>query len=401
MDELDGPAPAAGAGSAGILARRLGLGRGARAPADDPANDDLPGGGDADPDGPPKRRGAKAMAFPAALLATALAFAGTVLWLSLAAQDTVRRRQAEVSRLSLPVLNSDGSPRFVEAAPPTVEAEVEADPVDIPVTLSASRLDGLVEKGRAGPLPRIGPEGQAPWQAYARPFPHEDPRPRIALVITELGASTPVLEGAIARLPGAVTFAFQAGLPELQAQVDAARANGHEVLLSVPMEPVGYPRNDPGPGTLLTALSDERNVERLEAAMASATGYVGLTSTTGTKFTASRPSLQAVLFQVQRRGLSWVDAWLVPESQATRLSTTLGLPRAVADVQVDREESPNGIDAQLAELERLAKANGAAVGFAQPYPVTIERIARWAASLKDRGIVLAPVTAVLNKQVDR
>ncbi|WP_280109999.1 divergent polysaccharide deacetylase family protein [Nitrospirillum viridazoti] len=49
----------------------------------------------------------------------------------------------------------------------------------------------------------------------------------------------------------------------------------------------------------------------------------------------------------------------------------------------------------------MAKLNGIAVGYAQPYPVTLEGIARWAVGLRDRGIVLAPVTAVVNRQADR
>ncbi|HYC05545.1 MAG TPA: divergent polysaccharide deacetylase family protein [Azospirillaceae bacterium] len=391
-DDLDGPAPDKGAGSAGILATRFGLGRAKAYPAADPFDD------------PPRerkpRRAAKDLAFPLALGLSALALAGVGAWLALTAEATLRERSAQVPKLRVPVLMADGTPRFEDKAV-ELEPEKELDPVDIPVTLGPSRVDALVEKSRLGVLPRIGPDGQAPWQAYARPFPHEDKRPRIAIVVTDLGLSAPVLDAAMGRLPGAVTFAFQPGSPELQRQIDQSRQNGHEVLLTVPMEPLGYPRNDPGPGTLLTALPDERNVERLEQVMAQATGYVGLTSTTGAKFLTSRPNLQAVLAQVQRRGLSYVDSWIVPNSLATKLSTTLGIPRAVSDVQVDRVASPNGVDAQLAELERLAKANGAAVGFAQPYPVTIERIALWAASLRDRGIVLAPITAVLNRQADR
>jgi polysaccharide deacetylase 2 family uncharacterized protein YibQ len=198
-----------------------------------------------------------------------------------------------------------------------------------------------------------------------------------------------------------VTFAFIPGVEALQPMIDAARADGHEVLLTVPMEPVGFPANDPGPGTLLVRLSDERNIDRLETTMAAATGYVGLTSTSGSRFLAAEGGLRPILQQVRRRGLVYVDARPVAASMATRLSTSLELPRAVADLIVDRSPSAAGIDAQLAELERLAKANGGAVGFAQAFPVTLERVAAWADGLKDRGVVLAPITAVVNRQADR
>lgn len=343
--------------------------------------------------------------FPIASALLGLAIAGTIAWLFVKAQDTLAERAAATPQTLVPVLLPDGTPRGGteggggEEKAPVIDPT--ADPVDVPVALSASRLEPNLEPGRYGPLPKLDAEGKAPWQVYARPFPQNDPRPRIALVMTDVGLSASMTDSLVQRLPGAVTFAVPAGLAGVQAVVDKVRANGHEVLLSVPMEPVGYPRNDPGPYTLLTSLPDERNAERLDRALGSATGYVGVTTISGTRYMARRESLNPTLHTLHRRGLLFVDSWLSTTSQATRLSTEIGLPRAVSDSLIDRTASAGGIDAQLAELERLAQANGAAVGFAQPYPVTIERIANWSATLKSRGIVLAPVTAVVNRQADR
>lgn len=397
--------------SASVLASRFGLRRGKAAATTGPDS-----GSYIDLDTPAVTRPARSLAFPLAVAALVLAVAGMLVWLSLKAPDTLARMEAAASGpvLRTPVLAVDGTPRFPDAvaeAPPAAEPatgtpetpapEPAVDPVDLPVTLSPSRNPALQERTRAGLLPRIGEDGVAPWQFYARPFPQEDPRPRIAIVLIDLGLSQTMLESAIDRLPGAVTFAFPAGLTGVQEMIDRSRTNGHEVLLQIPMEPEGYPRNDPGPGTLLTRLTDQDNLGRLEKALAAASGYVGLTSPSGTRFTAEGDHLRAVLQQLKRRGLVFVDAWMTPRSTATRLSTELGLPRAASDLLVDRVASAGGIDAQLQELERLAKANGAALGFAQPFPATVERLAAWAAGLRDRGIVLAPVTAVLNRQADR
>jgi polysaccharide deacetylase 2 family uncharacterized protein YibQ len=35
------------------------------------------------------------------------------------------------------------------------------------------------------------------------------------------------------------------------------------------------------------------------------------------------------------------------------------------------------------------------LGIARPYPVTIERLAQWAKSLEEKGIDLAPVSALI------
>lgn len=334
-----------------------------------------------------------------------LALAGTAGWLAIQAPDTMRRLDATRSLgQGVPVLLPDGTPRFADAAPPAPEEEVPLDPVDMPVTLTPSRNDQLLERLRVGRVPRVAPDGTAPWQYYARPFPQDDKRPRIAIVVTGLGLSDTAMHEAVDRLPGAVTFAFTPTAENLQAKVDEVRAKGHEVLLSVPMQPQGFPANDPGPNTLLSNLSDEENVRRLEATLAAFTGYVGVTSKTdsGTDFLTQRESLRGVLLQVQRRGLVYLDLWQVSGSKAAAVSKELSLPRAISDLQIDRIPSGIGIDAQLAQLERLAQANGAAVGFAEvSNPVSLERLSAWSAGLRDRGIVLAPVTAVVNRQADR
>ncbi|MFV3131984.1 divergent polysaccharide deacetylase family protein [Niveispirillum sp. KHB5.9] len=334
-----------------------------------------------------------------------LALAGTAGWLAIEAPETMHRLDAARSLgRGVPVVMPDGSLRFPDAPVAAPEEEAPLDPVDMPVTLMPSRNDQLLERLRVGRVPRVAPDGAAPWQYYARPFPQDDKRPRIAIVVTGVGQADAATHEAIDRLPGAVSFAFTPTGDNLQAKVDEARAKGHEVLLSVPMQPRGYPANDPGPNTLLSNLSDEENARRLEASLAAFTGYVGVTSKTdsGTDFLTQRESLRGVLLQVERRGLVYLDLWQVSGSKAAAVAKELSLPRAISDLQIDRIPSGIGIDAQLAQLERLAQANGVAVGFAEvTNPVSLERLSAWSAGLRDRGIVLAPVTAVVNRQADR
>ena len=58
----------------------------------------------------------------------------------------------------------------------------------------------------------------------------------------------------------------------------------------------------------------------------------------------------------------------------------------------------SAIDGALAGLEAEALQKGSALAIAQGYPVSLDRLRRWAASLGDKGLVLAPVSAVLIEQ---
>ncbi len=66
---------------------------------------------------------------------------------------------------------------------------------------------------------------------------------------------------------------------------------------------------------------------------------------------------------------------------------------ARADVVLDADKTAESIDAALARLEAAARKNGSAIGWATGLPLSIERIARFARSLEDKGIALVPVSA--------
>ncbi|MCZ6496374.1 MAG: divergent polysaccharide deacetylase family protein [Alphaproteobacteria bacterium] len=256
----------------------------------------------------------------------------------------------------------------------------------------------LVEQTRLGPLPRVSADGRKAWQAYARPFDTGDRRPRLAIIVSGLGLSGAATEAAIQRLPGAVTLAFAPYAKGLAQWIALARAAGHEVLLDLPMEPVNFPANDPGPHTLLTSLTAEQNKVRLHWLLGRVTGYVGVVNRMGARFTTSETHVRPVLKELGQRGLLFVDSRSSLHSVAARMAAEVGLPRAINNRFIDAEASRAAIDTRLEEIERIAKTVGHAVGIGSPFPVTIDRLQRWALTLEGKGLVLAPVSALVNTQ---
>nr|WP_295829417.1 divergent polysaccharide deacetylase family protein [uncultured Azospirillum sp.] len=341
----------------------------------------------------------------AAVALVAVAGGGLAGWLALNGEATRETWRASIPAATVAVAPLPPPPvPEPKAAAPAAPLPTDAAPLPLPgvpaaaVTLVPAPVPGLVEDSRNGPLPRIAQDGRKPWQVYARPFPATDKRPRIAIVMSDLGLSGVTTGNALAKLPPGITLAFLPYAERLDDWVERARTKGHEVMLSVPMEPLNYPRDDPGPNALLTMLGPDRNVERLEWSLGKAVGYVGITSTTGSKFTANPAAMQPVIDVLKARGLLLVDSRVNPKSVAGPLANLAGVPRALGDRVIDRDLSRGAIDDQLRELEELAKTNGAAVGFASPYPTTIERLNLWLTSLADRGIALAPASAVVNIQ---
>jgi hypothetical protein len=71
---------------------------------------------------------------------------------------------------------------------------------------------------------------------------------------------------------------------------------------------------------------------------------------------------------------------------------------AIANRTVDADPDAAAIDKALSDLEGIATQDGASLGLGELYPVTIERIVAWAATLDGKGIALAPATAVATRQ---
>ncbi len=237
------------------------------------------------------------------------------------------------------------------------------------------------------------------WERYRQPFNMDDKRPRIAVVLSGLGLSDGATEAAINQLPAAVTLSFSPYARNLERWIALARARGHEVMLDLPMEPASFPNEDPGPQGLLTSLSPEANLDRLDWVLSRGSAYVGLAGSMGSRFTASREALEPVLREVGERGLIFLDRRTTEDSLVASLSEEIGLPHAVNSRSVDeRQASRVAIDARLAQIERIALTEGFAVAMAQPYPVTLERLAEWTTELTSRGFALAPISALAGRQ---
>ena len=282
-----------------------------------------------------------------------------------------------------------------ETAPQDPEERVAEPSAAEPAESAALESPAAAEAAMPAATELDGGAVLAPWRRFAAVYDAADARPRIAVVLTGLGLSAEATNRAIRELPASITLSFTPYADRLDHWMGLARVNGHEVLLDLPMEPTTFPYDDPGPQTLLTQLDAAENRQRLRWVLERGRSYVGLAAVMGSRFTQSEPDLQPVLEEIKDRGLMFVDNQATEASAGARLARGLGLPHAVNDRMLDDGHASHvAIDARLAQIERLARANGAAVAMGRPYPATLERLRAWVRSLDDRGFVLVPITAL-------
>ncbi len=256
----------------------------------------------------------------------------------------------------------------------------------------------LLEKSRYGMIPVVA-EGLKPFTVYAAEADRAKAAkmPVIAIVIGGLGVGAAKTTDAIMKLPPAVTLAFTPYGSDPGKLAERARAQRHEILLQIPMEPFDYPDNDPGPQTLLTTLAPEQNLDRMYWHLSRFQGYAGIANFMGARFVVSDAVMQPIIREAAKRGLGYLDDGSAPRSVAPTLAAGQAMPFAKADFSIDAVPTAVEIDRALVKLETLAKERGTAVGVASALPISIERLAVWIKALESRGIMLVPLTTAMLK----
>jgi hypothetical protein len=256
----------------------------------------------------------------------------------------------------------------------------------------------LLEKSRYGMMPVVS-DGLKPFTVYAAEADRAKAAkmPAVAIVIGGLGVGAAKTADAIMKLPAAVTLAFTPYGSDPAQLAERARAQRHEILLQVPMEPFDYPDNDPGPQTLLTTLSAEQNLDRLYWHLSRFQGYAGIANFMGGRFVVTDAVMQPIVREAAKRGLGYLDDGAAPRSVAPSLAAGQAMPFARADVSIDAVPTSLEIDRALSKLENLARERGVAVGIASALPISIERIGVWIKALDSHGIMLVPLTTAMLK----
>ena len=292
-----------------------------------------------------------------------------------------------------------------DAAPPddsqfVVQTEKKTSDDVVIITSGRQSLkppaDMLTELTPDGKLPRA--TGRAkPMDYYARTVSmsvtHSD-QPKIAIVLGGMGLNQKLTLEASANLPGDVTFAFAPYGDDLQNQVDNARSVGHEVLLQLPMEPIGYPGNNPGPKTLLADADAKANIEALHWHMTRFAGYTGVTNYLGGRMLTSAAALKPVLLEIQKRGLLYLEDGASAISASQDIARQLRLPIRRGQIVIDADPSREAIQAALEVLESEARSNGTAIGTGSGLAITTEVLQEWAKTLREKGILLVPLSEV-------
>lgn len=199
---------------------------------------------------------------------------------------------------------------------------------------------------------------------------------RIVIVIDDLGASPKALNR-LMKLDYPVTCAFWPDAAHTRRGAELAHAAGLEILIHMPMEPVGYPKVKPGTNALLASMSRDQITSLVQNAIHKVPHAVGLNNHMGSKFTQNRQNTRHVLNVLVHNGLFMLDSVTHGKTVFYDVASAFPMARYKRNVFLDADDSPEAIMAALAKTERIAKLTGQAIAIGHPLPTTLAALEQW------------------------
>ncbi len=223
------------------------------------------------------------------------------------------------------------------------------------------------------------------------------PPPVLHLVIDDVGLREEALDPFF-EIAGLAPFVTWAVLPTAEFARQAARkvvAAGGTLFIHVPMEPDDAEQMTPTLGSYLEVADPHSRIKnKLSRALTtlpvSLRKYIrGINNHQGSRFTTSRPAMDAIMEVLKRRRLCFLDSRTSAQTVGRLAAKRGGVPVVERDVFLDNKRTVAAIKTQLDEALKVARSRGRAIAIGHPYAQTAEAIGDWLVEHPD--VVLEPL----------
>ena len=220
---------------------------------------------------------------------------------------------------------------------------------------------------------------------------------RIAIVLDDFGQRSwgGNLVERFCALPWTLTLAI---LPNegRAAQIAAlASRHGHETLLHLPMEPIGFPEEDPGDGAIFVRQDGATIRSLVRQALHEVPGVGGVNNHMGSRATADSRVMEEILGELKDHGLFFLDSRTSAESLGYAMASAMGVPAARRDLFIDPIDEVAAVEDRLWALAALAGDQGQAIGIGHDREQTLLALQAVLPRLESRGHRFVPVSQLV------
>jgi polysaccharide deacetylase 2 family uncharacterized protein YibQ len=219
-------------------------------------------------------------------------------------------------------------------------------------------------------------------------------RPKVAIVIDDLGKESH-LSQEILHWDVPITLSILPFTPRAKTIAREAHQQGKEVILHLPMEPHGYPKVQPGEGTLLHEMDDETLLRQLSKDIEAIPNIKGLSNHMGSRLMEDPEKMKVILSELKRRELFFLDSRTTPHTVGLQTANSLGLKAMERNLFLDNSQNGKDVKKQLEKLIHIALSTGKAIGIGHPHPSTIKSLKEMIPKMQEKGIEIVPLSELM------
>jgi polysaccharide deacetylase 2 family uncharacterized protein YibQ len=221
------------------------------------------------------------------------------------------------------------------------------------------------------------------------------PHRKIAIIIDDIGYNPLSMEELI-KIDASLTFSILPHCPySISSAEDIHRAK-REILLHLPMEPLSYPRVNPGKGVLLLRMDSEELLRQLDDDIDAVPYISGVNNHMGSRFMADEKDLTVIMREMRKRNLFFVDSRTTSDTKGEKVASITGLPCLSRNVFIDNVQDYEATLKILLNLSSSGETKPLIV-IGHPYGTTIKALKEAVPLLRQSGIEIVPVSHLLSR----
>ncbi|MFZ3105718.1 MAG: divergent polysaccharide deacetylase family protein, partial [Smithella sp.] len=208
----------------------------------------------------------------------------------------------------------------------------------------------------------------APKKEKAKPLPPKSiPRRQVAIIIDDIGYDLKQIQELL-KINADITLAILPLCPHTREAAEMFHKAHRETLLHLPMEPLSYPREKPGPGALFTDMSNDEIIFQLEKDIAAVPYISGVNNHMGSKFMMDEKKLTVVFNKLKNKRLFFVDSRTSADTKTFVTAEKVGLPVAARKIFLDNNRDYNEIYNILINVAKKNGDDAPVIIIGHPYP---------------------------------
>jgi hypothetical protein len=272
------------------------------------------------------------------------------------------------------------------------------------LTQAMMLLGGSVIRGVERPAPlagilldlRLGFGNQATHAISVEPSDTvADQGAQLALIVTDLDRSPIKLYRSFMKSPVLFSVALRPDKQEATRIGKEVRQENHEVLLQLPMEPKGYPRIDPGKDAILLDLSRIEIEDRITRCLSAIGPVQAVVSRLGTAALNDPDVMRAVLDELKRRDLPFIDSHPSGPSMVEEIGEETGARTLTVGATLDDDKgTAAAVRARIKEIVTTVVQRGSMVVMVRPSALVLDVLESELPRIKAQGVELVPISRV-------